>query len=319
MGKNIVICADGTANAFTGERSNVARLVRLLAKGDDAAQMVAYDQGIGTDMKRARELRAVERTDPEVKGLHVLPGPPESWWGRERWELIAGLVKGDGLRENVQQIYEWLSTEHGDDSDRIYLFGFSRGAFTVRALAGLIFRCGLPAENAAHEPGEFDAAWKFYQPMQVDEAAKNEFWRKTCPRRCRIHFLGLWDTVKSYGGLRPVLLPHLRHNPIVGTVCHAMALDERRGWFDATTWGWLDMDQGKNAAPRSNDFPAARLDPDTIEALKAQKVREVWFSGSYPDIGGGQGDDATADIALRWMLAEAVHEGILLSGAVCHI
>jgi uncharacterized protein (DUF2235 family) len=61
-------------------------------------------------------------------------------------------------------------------------------------------------------------------------------------RPCPVHFLGLWDTVKSYGGLDPAILPHLRHNPIVAHVRHALALDERRAWFKPTTWGRLDSD-----------------------------------------------------------------------------
>src|SRR4029453_18858692 len=74
---------------------------------------------------------------------------------------------------------------------------------------------------------------------------------KETARECRIRFLGLWDTVKSYGGLRRVMCAHLRHNPIVDTVRHALALDEQRGWFDATTWGRLDLAQEKNRGCRS--------------------------------------------------------------------
>jgi len=309
--RNIVICADGTGNTYVGRPSNAARIVDLLAMDDPERQTVVYDQGIGTDARSWRELTRRAAVEPGLAHLHVLPGPHESWFPpATRWNLVRGLASGAGLRENVQQMYEWLAARYRGEKDRIYLFGFSRGAFTVRALAGVMFRCGLSDAR-----GAFATAWRLYEPMQADKAAVTAFWREAQPRRCPVHFLGLWDTVKSYGGLRPVMLPHLRHNPSVRTVCHAMALDEHRGWFDATTWGWLDHDQGRDAAPASNAFAAARLDDETKDALARQAIDEVWFSGSHSDVGGGNGNDATADIALAWMLAEAVHADVALSTA----
>ena len=311
MSRNIVICADGTGNAYAGRASNAARVVDLLAMDSPERQVVAYDQGIGTDARSWKKLKRRAAIEAELKNLEVLPGPHESWFPPSTWwKLVGGLAVGAGLRENVQQMYEWLAARHRSEHDRVYLFGFSRGAFTVRALAGLIFRCGL-----ADQDGAFDTAWRLYQPMKADQAGVDAFWRKAQPRRCPIHFLGLWDTVKSYGGLRPVMLPHLRHNPTVRTVCHAMALDEHRGWFDATSWGWLDHDQGLDVDPGSNGFAAARLDTGAKEALSKQVVNEVWFTGSHSDVGGGNGNDATSDIALTWMLAEAVHAEVALSDA----
>jgi uncharacterized protein (DUF2235 family) len=223
MGRNIVICSDGTGNAFTNRPSNAARIVELLAMDDPERQVVAYDQGIGTDAKSWRNLKERSKTDPKIKALEVMAGPHESWFPPARWwHLARGLVNGAGLRENVKQMYCWLADSHRGEDDRVFLFGFSRGAFTVRALAGLIYRCGLPAVGRPDNHAAFDAAWGLYLPMHDDKKRSDAFWRDTQARRCVIHFLGLWDTVKSYGDLRPVLLPHLRHNPIVGTVCHAM-------------------------------------------------------------------------------------------------
>ena len=118
---------------------------------------------------------------------------------------------------------------------------------------------------------------------------------------CPIRFLGCWDTVKSYGGLRPVMLPHLRHNPSVKVVRHALALDEKRGWFEPTTWGWLDSDKKHDP---DNPMAISRIDTHERELLDAQDVLEVWFTGCHSDIGGGI-PGATPDIALRWMLGEA--------------
>jgi uncharacterized protein (DUF2235 family) len=309
MGRNIVICADGTGNTYVGRPSNAARIVDLLAMDDPERQVVAYDQGIGTDARSWKELRRRTTIEPKLAHLDVLPGPHESWFPpATRWNLMRGLASGVGLRENVQQMYEWLAAQHHGTDDRVYLFGFSRGAFTVRALAGVMFRCGLSGQR-----GAFETAWRLYEPMQADKTSVEAFWRDAQSRSCPVHFLGLWDTVKSYGGLHPVMLPHLRHNPTVRTVCHAMALDEHRGWFDATTWGWLDHDQGRDVAPASKGFAAARLDRETKAALAQQVIEEVWFSGSHSDVGGGGDNDATSNIALAWMLAEAVHAGVALS------
>jgi hypothetical protein len=113
-----------------------------------------------------------------------------------------------------------------------------------------------------------------------------------------VYFLGLWDTVKSYGGIWPQSLPHLRHNPIVRKVRHALALHEQRSWFLPTSWGGIDSDRPMDD-PRYAD----------------QDVVEIWFRGSHSDVGGGYADDAAATISLRWMLNEAAGSGLRLNDA----
>jgi uncharacterized protein (DUF2235 family) len=146
--------------------------------------------------------------------------------------------------------------------------------------------------------------------MHPDEDVVAAFRSHEAQRDCSIHFLGIWDTVKSYGGLRPVMLPHLRHNPVVDCVRHALALDEQRGWFDVTTWGRLDTDLHRDAA-------WSRI-PEPVKAkIRTQDIEEVWFRGCHSDVGGGNGDEATERIALQWMLGEAHAKGIALSEAGC--
>jgi uncharacterized protein (DUF2235 family) len=200
-----------------------------------------------------------------------------------------------------------------EPGDHVFLFGFSRGAFTVRALAGLTWRYGLPSANKTQARNRFAEAWKLFIDEFPDEDGSKarkalEFRAYRGQRQCPIHFLGLWDTVKSYGGLHPVMLPHLRHNPSVAVVRHALALDERRGWFEVTTWGWLDSDQESGAAK-------SRLAASDIDAIKGQDVVEVWFSGCHSDIGGGGRSDGSSSIALRWMLGEAKQFGLKLTEA----
>jgi uncharacterized protein (DUF2235 family) len=315
MGRTLVLCSDGTGNTHVGRVSNVGRLVECLELGS-AGQLVAYDQGLGTVGRRERV--APQRVDGGAAdgraGLCLLPAPTggllRPWaWRRQ----VGGLLTGYGLEENVGQLYRWLAAGYRGPDDSVLLFGFSRGAFTVRALAGLLYRCGLPAWDCPDVDERFALSWRLFQSVRPSEAERSEVAElRSDHRPCPVHFIGLWDTVKSYGGLRPVLLPHLRHNPTVCHVRHALALDERRAWFKHTTWGRLDSD--RTGAMRRVSV-AERAD------LERQDVLEVWFSGCHADVGGGEllgrPQPESSRIALRWMLREAVEvtPGLVLNAA----
>jgi len=304
--KNIIICSDGTGNTFDDSVSNVTRLVRLLDLDSQPMQEVAYDQGLGTDARRLAAVEAYRRALAHPQALEILAGPRTARFNPIGIAArLAGLTAGYGLKDNVRQVYVALTKMHVREDDRIFLFGFSRGAFTVRALAGLVYRCGLPSHHAS-DPGSewFDEAWALFQPMLPDEEAVARFRARPGLRDVRIHFLGIWDTVKSYGGFVPIMLPHLRHNPIVAHVRHAVALDERRSWFNVTTWGQLDLD--KTGA-------ATRLRAEDLPNFRAQTIEEVWFRGCHSDIGGGDVEECTARVTLRWMLAEAFACGLRLT------
>ena len=291
MARNIVICSDGTGNTFDAGISNVTRLIRLLALDDHRKQVVAYDQGIGTNASRLNDVKAFARTIPDHDALEILPAARRIWFSPTG--VVArglGLAFGYGLEANVAETYEAVSRLYKGPDDRIFLFGFSRGAFTVRALAGLMYRCGLPPRDTVDVGKFFAEAWRLYQPHREYETELSAFHNRCGKRDAPIHFMGLWDTVKSYGGLNPKSLPHLRHNPIVHSVRHALSLDEHRSWFNSTTWGQLDLDiYGART----------RLKSDELRSYEAQSIEEVWFRGCHSDVGCGT-------IALRWMLAEAV-------------
>ena len=314
MTRNLVLCADGTCNAFGHSSSNVARLLEHIELQNAEAQVVCYDQGIGTRLSEHKRIQTFKDQLGTSGALHVLNPPNDAWSRPLTWpSLITSMTKGIGLDTNVAQLYETLATLY-EPGDRVFLFGFSRGAFTVRALAGLTWRYGLPASNTpADAKTRFAEAWPLFKDEFPDEDGAKarrslQFRVRYGQRACPIHFLGLWDTVKSYGGLQPVMLPHLRHNPSVATVRHALALDECRGWFEVTTWGWLDEDQKRDAA-------ASRLDAADIESIKKQDVVEVWFSGCHSDIGGGRGSERSSEIAARWMLGEARRAHLSLNQA----
>ena len=165
-----------------------------------------------------------------------------------------------------------------EEGDHLFLFGFSRGAFTVRALAGLLHRCHLAQGVGPEIDRRFERSWELFQPMVADDSAVESL--RAEHRPCPVHFLGVWDTVKSYGGLKPVMLPHLRHNPDVTHVRHALAIEERRAWFKPTTWGLLDGDE---------DGAMTRIDTARVRA--AGHLRGVVHRLSLRCRGRRSGDD----------------------------
>jgi uncharacterized protein (DUF2235 family) len=278
-------------------------MINFLAFDDEAKQVVVYDQGIGTNEKRLKAVNEFHRKIPRNAALHVLPGPQAKWF--DPWGIfgrLLGLGFGYGLKRNVGEMWQMLADLYQGPEDKIYLFGFSRGAFAVRALAGLISRCGLPERGSGNFAEVFDNAYRLYQEWKPDSSAVETFRRDHSREgECRIHFLGIYDTVKSYGGIWPIRLPILRHNRIVDTVRHALALDEHRAWYKATSWGRLKSDE--QGAFR-------RLTDQELSEIRNQSIEEVWFRGCHSDIGGSGSSEGAAGIALRWMLSEAAIAGL---------
>lgn len=270
-GKNLVICCDGTDNEFGVNNTNVVRLLSLALKQDEQ-QIVFYEPGLGTF---------------PASGAIT---PLQKWFTKK-----LGSAFGLGLSQNLAVCYEFL-VEHYKPSDRIYLFGFSRGAYTARALAALIHVVGLMRtknsnlvpyaiklfESAAgkakkkNEKAERLSGKK--QPL--DLSICDEFKRVFCIAP-EIHFIGVWDTVSSIGTIfDPYNLPHTRWNPSVKIVRHAISIDEERKFFRTNLWA--SSEQYTN-------------------------VKQVWFAGVHADIGGGyeESESGLAKITLQWMLDEA--------------
>lgn len=303
--RNLVICSDGTGNTFGQRVSNVSHLVKALHLANRNDQIVFYDQGIGTTpglVKSIQDFKNAKESDR--KALDILPPPKVSI--PRPLATLAGLTGGYGLYANIREMYRALArTYENPDTDFIFLMGFSRGAFTVRALAGLLYRCGLPAREFAQDDEAFaccfSQAYAAYEPHCENPVRIDRFKKTYRAREIDIHFLGIWDTVKSYGGIWPQSLPHLRHNPAVRQVRHALALDERRSWFLPTSWSGIDGDAVL--------VPTLKPDP----RYEKQNIKEVWFSGCHSDIGGGDDEAERARISFRWMLGEATHAGLLLA------
>jgi T6SS, Phospholipase effector Tle1-like, catalytic domain len=275
MTKNLVVCCDGTWN--TPEHmdhglpspTNVVKLYNALIK--DGRQEVYYHPGVGT--------------------------------GRNWWDKIAGGGTGEGLDQNIKSAYRWLGT-HYAPGDRIFLFGFSRGAYTVRSLGGLITKQGLLDLSLDIDPTEVwkrvDEVFAAYR-MRVDFANSDSYPFHNTPAgrptkdTTPIFFIGVWDTVGALGLPEDLALLGLFDNPnnyrfhdtalspMVANARHAVALDERRASFAPTLWSKSD--------PRTD-------------------LKQVWFPGVHCDVGGGYAETGLSDGTLKWMIDEAESCGL---------
>jgi Uncharacterized alpha/beta hydrolase domain (DUF2235) len=240
-------------------------------------------------------------------GRGTLPDPDNNVYygkgvGLEPGMRLSGGALGKGLSENVREAYRWLVRRYADGAE-IYVFGFSRGAYTARSLTGLINYAGLLRPQ---DEGAIEDAYEAYRFRQR-ERAKTRFHESAArqrSRQVRLRFLGVFDTVGSLGlpldWVKTITsdLPHLNlqfHDTrLCGNVdvaCQALAIDERRGPYEPTWW----------------EAPAPG-------AVMPDKVLQVWFPGVHSDVGGGYVDDRSlAEVALGWMLEQAREAGLDLA------
>lgn len=252
--KNIILCCDGTGNEYGQNNTNVVRTYSLAIKSD--SQIPFYDPGVGTGGWEYEEESGTLRAKKDQ-------------------------ATGYGLQKNVEDAYEFLmeSYEEGDD---VYLFGFSRGAFTVRSLAGMLHKCGLlrPDNDSLVE-----YVSKIYNTKGNNEIASG--FRATFSRACLVHFIGVWDTVKSLAMSAGKKFHDDRLNPEVRFGYHALAIDERRKDFLPSPW-----------------------DEEGIPG--DQTVEQVWFAGVHSDVGGWYDERGLSNTALQWMLKKAAACGMQL-------
>ncbi|TFK26834.1 hypothetical protein FA15DRAFT_692857 [Coprinopsis marcescibilis] len=208
QGRTLILCFDGTGDQFDADNSNIVQLVSLLKKDDKTKQMVYYQTGIGTytPAKAAKPwLSSIQKT--------------------------LDLMFASSIHAHVMSGYEFLMQNYLP-GDKICIFGFSRGAYTARSLAGMLHKIGLlPADNWEQVP----FAYKMYSRTdEIGWEQSNDF-KKAFSINVEIEFIGVWDTVDSVG-LFPKRLPFTTSNTIVRTFRHAVALDERRAKFKANLW-----------------------------------------------------------------------------------
>jgi len=282
VARNLVVCLDGTSNEPESGTTNVARTYAVAVKSE--SQLVYYDPGVGTMGARG----AVTSTGKKAT-------------------RVAGLVVGFGVKDNIEEAYSWLSTNY-QRGDRIFVFGFSRGAYTARALTGMLRTVGLLrpgvdnltpyalklyAQHGPENPTP-EQETEFFRPRRLfnERFGNPDFPNPFNPHVHQVRFLGVWDTVKTIGWLNlkaqfeQARWPSTRRILNVEIARHAMALDEKR-----------------------RPYPVYRFDKDVVAASEGRYV-EQWFAGVHSDVGGQYDDHRLSDIAFGWMVDEAVAAGL---------
>jgi uncharacterized protein (DUF2235 family) len=280
MARNLVVCCDGTWNEPDEQRdhvakpTNVAKLALALVSDIDKpaeqqSQLVHSELGVGTS--------ADDR-------------------------LIGGAV-GYGISRNIRNGYRFLA-ENYVPSDRVYLLGFSRGAYTARSLAGLIHNCGILRPECADH---VDEAFAFYRdrtnqthPKTIAAHIFREMYSHT---DSKVFFIGVWDTVgalgipegvpgweelsKGFPGWEKLWGFHdTRLSPEIKFAYHALAIDEERPPYAPTLWAEDDDRDGE------------------------QVLEQVWFAGVHSEVGGGTVDNSLSDISFLWMADKARAQGV---------
>ena len=280
--KRLAMFFDGTWNT-PGTDTNVFRLYQITkSSGDYRGNLWARSfkrVGEGDSPTQVRQLKYYHPGVGTTRGSHLLGG-----------------LFGYGLSKMIRDGLLWLSV-HYHPGDEIYLFGFSRGAYTARSLAGLIRKCGIPKSS---ENGLVDTAYKFYRNRQWDvDGMEATAFRKTYSwPLAKIKFVGVWDTVGALGiPVHGVYFSEdwytFHDTKLSGWIehaYHALALDEHRPDFAATLWTPKD------------ELP----DPKQI-------VEQRWFPGAHADVGGGYKDGSLYKLALHWIQEKAKGCGLEFS------
>ena len=242
--KRIVICCDGTWNT-PAQPTNVVKLLRSIKpySDDGKHQVVFYDQGVGT-------------YNPVDK-------------------FIGGAF-GKGLEQNVLDAYRFIVHNY-QQGDELYCFGFSRGAYTARALGGMLHSIGLLAKDELHN---LPAAYQYYRTPPV----KRDTQLYTRNLKPDIKLMAVWDTVGALGAPTPILgrftqslvgFFDTRLSPEIKNAYQALAIDERRGVFQPALW--------------------------TGDINSDQTVEQTWFAGVHSDVGGGYEQATLSNMALSWI------------------
>lgn len=262
MPKNIVVFSDGTGQeGGKGANTNIYKLFNIIE--DRTSQQISfYDAGLGTG-----------------------------------WRKLSGNISGAGISKNILECYTFIF-ENFEAGDRIFLFGFSRGAATVRSLTSFIHYFGIIPKS---RPELIKKAYKIYKIKDESKRKRkaNEFVSRHHTMWTRITFIGCFDTVSALGlPFKPLSvfidkIPGFQHsfqnfklNGSVENAYQALAIDDERKTFHPILW-------------------------DT-DALPYQTIKQVWFCGMHTDVGGGYDEQELSDIPFVWMKNMAVDHGLLI-------
>ncbi|EOD79923.1 hypothetical protein D515_01056 [Grimontia indica] len=261
-GEKLIVLFDGTWND-PQDQTNVFLMSQCIKPTDDKGnrQRFFYDPGVGTS--------------PFTRFL--------------------GGTTGWGLTKNLMQGYGWLA-KHYHQNEQIWIFGFSRGAYTARSLAGLIRKCGVLRTAT---PDLLEQAKTLYRNKALSPNSKECIaFRKAYCDEPKVHFLGIWDTVGALGVPGTVLSERgifkwhdTKLSRSVLNAFHAVALDEHRAAYDTALW---------------------TLPVGSEETRDPKKVEQRWFIGAHANVGGGYKNDELKQIPFKWMAEKAQDKGLVL-------
>ncbi len=279
--KRIITCSDGTWNkpgaTDKGKvvQTNVEKMFNCICEfgkdpktNENISQPKAYDKGVGT--------------------------------GYSKWDQVSGGITGLGIDKHIKDMYTFICLNY-EPGDHLYLFGFSRGAYTARSLGGFIRNCGVLKPACIHL---VDKAYLLYRDRNEYSSPDSDMmasWRKNyCFEDITpIMFIGVWDTVGSLGVPLPSyknrnMHKYMFHDCTLGSTVkhayHALAIDERRALFLPTLW------EKSDAVMQNSDHE--------------QVMEQRWFAGAHSNVGGGYADSGLSDIALSWLIQKATDTGL---------
>ncbi|HEX74098.1 MAG TPA: DUF2235 domain-containing protein [Dehalococcoidia bacterium] len=259
MSKNIVVCYDGTNAEYRKHNTNVVRTFEAIVRDD--GQAAFYDPGVGTF----------------------------SFFGRRFGRLVGiglGMVFGYGIRQNIEDGYEYLMNTF-EPKDKVFIFGFSRGAYTARALSGMIHQFGI-LQRGSKNLIPYVSKMYFKKDKNKDFKIIEGF-KKTFSNVCKPHFIGLWDTVGALGPNLSKKFPDLKLNPDIKYGFQAISIDEKRKPYKIVLW-------------------------DESSKAGNQVIEQVWFAGAHSEVGGGCSKDECSlpDLPFAWMMDKAIEGGLKL-------
>ena len=253
MPKNIIVCYDGTGNEYGGNHTNVVKTFESILRREE--QVGFYDPGVGTF----------------------------SYFGRtlgKKIGILLGKAFGAGLQENIEDGYKYLM-DYFNEGDKVFIFGFSRGAFTARSLAGMIYHFGILEKG---NKNLIPYVSKMYNQRKLKISSD---FKRVFSKECKSHFIGVWDTVASLGYIHGKKFFDQTLNPEIRNAYHAIAIDEKRKKFSASLW-------------------------DESKKNPHQTMQQVWFAGVHCNVGGYYNERGLSDIAFAWMMDKASEHGLKL-------
>jgi len=305
MTKNIILLSDGTGNAAgSPHKTNVWRLYKAIKDCEIIASKPVKNAKTAVNTKAQKKQIAFYDDGVGTSSFIV--------------KRLLGQAFGWGLKRNVKDLYRNLCQVY-NEGDKIFILGYSRGAYTARILAALIANQGIitrfddEIELDKEIEGAYDdfrheifvpslltfPIWLFRKLTKEERLTNNRKLYNPKDKKPLIEFIGVWDTVDAYGApideitrgwdmiIWPLTAKDRNLSPAIKSAYHALALDERRKAFEPVLW---------------NEYQKQTDDDRQETSYHVTNIEQVWFPGVHANVGGGYPDDSLAYTSLNWMI-----------------